>query len=759
MSVAPGTRLGPYEITAKLGEGGMGEVWRATDARLGREVALKTLPGGFASDRERIERFRREARTLAALDHPGIVTVHSVEEIDGIHLLTMQLVDGQSLDRLIAASGMTLDMLLELGVEIAAAIAAAHEKGVVHRDLKPANVMIGRDGHVKVLDFGLASVAESLPGDATVSGPLTGRGEIVGTVPYMSPEQVAGRPLDARSDLFSLGVVLYEMATGRRPFAGDSAAELMSSILRDPPPDPGKLRADLPAGVASLLEACLRKAPEQRIQSAREVHEALALLRRSPGSGWSPAVATELSIVVLPFVNLSNDPENEYFSDGLTEEIITDLAKVKALRVISRSSAMRLKGASHDVRAIGRDLDVRYVLEGSVRKAGSNLRISAQLIDAASDAHLWSEKFSGSVDDVFEVQESVSREIVRALDVRLTSEESRRLGERPIADFRAFELYLQARQEVHRYAPDRALELLRSAVAIEGETPPLLALVAAAKVAQTRAGVGGGRSVLDEAEREARILLAKAPGTGYGHSLLGHIAYERGELVEAAHELKLALEYEPADSDARFTLCTAYIAAGQHAEAIETGRRMLAIDPLSPFSWVASGLPHWFVGEPERAIPGVERAIELDPHNPILRWCASYTYALADRREEAWRQADALARLAPGIPYARQIQALLAGLEGRREEALRQIVDLDLTPLDAHHRFHLAESFFVAGDPGRGFDLLEQAIEGGFYPFAFIAEHCPFLDSVRPHPRFAALRDRARVRCEAFRETSSEKIR
>ncbi len=769
-----GTRLGPYEITAKLGEGGMGEVFRAHDSRLDRDVALKILPSEVGAEPERLERFRSEARALAALDHPGIVTIYSVEEADGVHFLTMQLVDGQSLDRLVLAGGLTSERILELALGLAEGVAAAHAKGIVHRDLKPANVMVTADGRVKVLDFGLAKVtAGGLPSAKSVTHLQTSEGAVMGTMPYMSPEQVTGQPVDARTDIFALGVVLYELASGQRPFEGRSAAELVSSILRDAPRPLAELRSDLPAGYASLVERCLRKSIHDRVQTAGIVRDELRALRglTSPHSGADPdssaakgtaagapkersgPVDARPSLVVLPFANLSPDAENEYFSDGLTEEIIADLAQVRALRVISRTSSMQLKGAHKDVRTIGRELGVRYVLEGGVRKAGNSLRITAQLVDAATDANLWGEKFSGTLDDVFELQERVSREIVRALDVKLTSDEHRRLAERPIADARAFELYLQARQELRRYAPERAAGLIHEAMRIEGETPPLLAQLASVKVMQMRAGVGRDRALLDEAEHEALRLLARVPDASYGHALLGQVEYERGNMPGAVHHCKRALERAPNDSDTLFTLLTSYIGAGQNAEARGVARRMVASDPLSPFSWVASGLPYWFVGEPERAIPDHRRALELDPRNLILNWCIGYTYALVGRLADAARHAQVLAEVGPDVPYTRQLLALIDGLEGRRQAALDRIVPLDVAPLDAHHRFHLAESFVAAGDLERGADLLEQAIEGGFYPYPFIDRHCPFLEPLRALPRFATLRARAQMRVEAFRES------
>jgi serine/threonine protein kinase/Flp pilus assembly protein TadD len=756
MTLAAGTRLGPYEISSPLGAGGMGEVYRARDTRLDRDVALKVLPAEMAGDPDRLERFRREAKALAALDHPGVVSVHSVEEADGLHFLTMQLVEGQSLDRLIPSAGMPIDRILAIASGLADALVAAHARGIVHRDLKPANVMITADGRVKVLDFGLAKFAELDPSGApTVTHVLTNSGVIMGTVPYMSPEQVSGRPVDQRSDIFSFGVTLYEMVTGRRPFQAASSAELASQILRDTPRPLADLRRSLPAGLDVLVERCLEKRAENRFTSAGELAGALRAVRRSlqPGTA-APAAApagNDRTIVVLPFANSSADPENEFFSDGLTEEIISDLSKIRALRVISRTSSMQLKGARKDLRTIARELGVRYVLEGSVRKAGSSLRITAQLADASADASLWSEKYSGTLDDVFEVQERVSREIVRALDITLTSDEHRRLAERPIANARAFELFLQARTELRRYAPARAEALLREAVRVEGASPTLTSQLTWVKVMRVRAGMSRDRSLLDEAEREARELLERVPEAGFGHSLLGQIEYERGRLVEAVRHCKLALAREPNDSDTLVYLGMAYVAAARYGEAFATVRRMVACDPLSPLSWLSAGTAPSFEGRPADGIPDLEHALELDPNNLMVHWGSGYVYAQLGRLDDARRHARALEAILPEGPYTRQAFSLIDGLEGRTEEALARITGIDPAPLDAHHRFHLAESFIVAGEHDRGLDLLEQSVSG-FYPYPYLSEHCRFLNPVRGTARFSAYLEAARRHAEAFRE-------
>jgi serine/threonine protein kinase len=774
MSFAPGVRLGHHEIIDVIGAGGMGEVYRALDTTLGRQVALKVLPPELARDPSRIDRFRREARTVAALNHPHIVTIHSVERdaATGVHYLTMELVEGASLERRLPPSGLPVATLLELAWALADALAAAHERGIVHRDLKPANVVMTADGRVKVLDFGLAKsheVAAAGDGDAETIA-RTMEGIVLGTVPYMSPEQVQGCAVDARSDIFSLGVLLYEAATGARPFQGTSEAALMSSILRDPPPPLAARRSDLPEALGRLIGRCLEKDRDRRVQGAAAVRDEIDAIRkqvasgrlgtvsaappetsapREPASG-GPSSRGRRSLVVLPFVNLSPDADNAFFSDGLSEELIADLAKVEALSVISRTSSMQLKGTTKDVRTIGRDLGVQYILEGSVRKAGNSLRITAQLVDVATDAPLWSDKYSGTLEDVFEVQERVSKEIVKALGVRLTSDEQRRLSEREIADPRAYELYLLARHEIRRYAIPRALSLVEEAIRIEGEVPLLRATRAWATLWQVRLGMAKDQSPLDDAERTARALLAERPDAAYGYSLLGHLEYERGRLLDAFRSFQRAIGLEPNDSDVLVMMTFTLQGAGQDEAAQAMALKLMQCDPLSPASWMAAGGPQWFVGRADRAVSDMLRGLEIDPDSFILHWCIGYAYALAGKMAEARCHGAELDRLFPGVPYAGQLLSLLDGLEGRREAALQRLAPINTAVLDAHQHFHLAESFIVAGDLDRGLDLLEGS-NAGFHPYGYMAAHCRFLDPVRHLPRFQAILEQARVRTEAFR--------
>jgi serine/threonine protein kinase len=420
-----GRTLSHYRINAAIGKGGMGDVYRATDTKLGREVALKVLPPDVACDPERLARFQREARAVAALNHPHIVTIHSVEEADGVHFLTMELVEGQVLDRLIPASGLPVERIFEIAGALAEALAAAHEKGIIHRDLKPANVMVTDDGRVKILDFGLAKDvhAETSSDTALTSAGHTQAGVVMGTLAYMSPEQIAGRTLDHRTDIFSLGIVLHEMATGRRPFEGTSSAELASSILRDSPPLVTDVRADLPSDLARVIRRCLEKEPGHRVQTARDISNefrdlAQTASRKEPATNSAPrAVASADSgaaraeegfwIAVLPFKCAGANSDLTALADGITDDIVTGLSRFSYLRVIARSSTLHYAHSELDVRAVGRELGARYVMEGALRQSGSRLRIPVQLVDAQSGAHLWAETYDRTFhpEEIFALQD------------------------------------------------------------------------------------------------------------------------------------------------------------------------------------------------------------------------------------------------------------------------------------------------------------------------------------------------------------------
>ena len=760
----PGPRLTSaladrYRIERELGQGGMATVYLAEDLKHHRKVAIKVLKPELAAAIGG-ERFLREIETTANLRHPHILPLYDSGRTGGqadgrtddFLYYVMPFVEGQSLrDRMGGGTPMPVEDALQITREVADALGYAHAHGVIHRDIKPENILL-ESGHAVVADFGIAKAVSALGG-----AQLTGTGLAVGTPAYMSPEQVLGEAtVDGRSDLYSLGCVLFEMLTGEQPFAAPTPQRTIARRLTEPPPAPSSSRPEIGVQLSGAVQRVMAPEPGDRPATAAEFARTLST---PSGAAWATTATSKApqsrakGLVVLPFVNRSPDSGDEYFSDGLTEEIISDLAGVKALSVISRTSAMRLKGSDKDVRTIGRELGVRYVLEGSVRKAGSSLRITAQLIDAEADAQLWSEKYGGTLDDVFEVQERVSREIVKALGVTLSSDEDRRLGERVIRNVRAFELYLEARLELRGLGAtmERGKQLLRQAIEIEGPTAPLLGLLAWADVARVKAGLADP-AILAECAVQADALLAMAPDAPYGYAVHGYVAFERGRFPEAVRHFRAAIERDPDDNDSIFWTCVTYWNAGHIERAEPLARQMKARDPLSPLSWLAVGVTAWFAGNLGEALPWLRRAVELDPAGFIGRWSLGYACAVAGEVKPAADEVAWLAQYGPQVPYTWQLQALVAAMQGDRQKALEILAPVDTAPLDFHLTFHFSESFAMAGETARALAVLEEAVDKGFFSHRFMTQYCPFMAPLRGSAEYERIMEKARRRWKEFGE-------
>lgn len=740
--------LGPsYRLERELGHGGMATVYQAHDLKHQRRVAIKVLHPEHSAALGK-ERFLREITTTANLSHPHIVPVFDSGEADGQLYFVMPLIDGESLRARLEREGpLPVAEAIRLIREVADALEYAHGAGVLHRDLKPENIMLSR-GHALLADFGIAG---STIGTSEQSR-LTQTGTSLGTPAYMSPEQATGeRELGPPSDVYGLGSILFELLTGEAPFTGPTFEAILVKRFTQEAPRCSSRRADTPPACDAAVARALARDPAARFGSAREFAEALGPGHAAPTAS-RPAATDDRSLAVLPFNNLSADPDNEFFSDGLTEELITDLASVKALRVISRASSQQLKGTTKGMREIGSTLGVRYVLTGGARKAGNALRITAQLTDTTTDQQVWAEKYSGTMDDIFDVQERVSRAIVEALRVTLTTSESARLADRPIKDPRAFELYLRAQALVRRYGSsvDQVDGLIDLAIAIEGPSLPLRALRGLLWVSQMRAGMSTDEEHLSKAEAEARELIRLAPEAAYGYSLLGFIGYERGRMAETVRYLGQALERDPSDADALFFLGIALTAAGQIEAGLAAGRRFLEIDPLSPMAGVLYNSSHWFAGRPAEGLREHEHALVLDPENPIIHWSLGYTYALLGQVEKARQRADWMHARVPHMPYTVQLLSLVEALEGRQAEARATLATMAELNFDGHITFHLSESYAMAGDVATGLQLLERSIERGFYPSDYIAVFCPFLAPLRSHPDFGRIAARAATRRAEF---------
>jgi eukaryotic-like serine/threonine-protein kinase len=595
MTLRPGHRIGAYEITGHLGSGGMGEVYRARDTRLGREVALKVLPAALAQDPDRRQRFEREARAAAGVNHPHIVTLHSVEEADGVLFLTMELIEGRSLrDLLNEKQGLPFDLFLDLATPLAEAVHAAHRQGITHRDLKPENVMITGQNWVKVLDFGLAKLTDPALSEAAgtqVATFVTAEGP-KGTVAYMSPEQAEGKKLDARTDVFSLGVMLYEMATGTRPFRGDSTASTLSAILRDTPKPVVDLRQGFPPQLNRIIQRCLTKDPDRRYQTALDLRNELETLREEQRS---PAPGTRLQagpkrIVVLPFENLG-PADDAFFSAGITEEITSRLAAVSGLAVISRTTAIQYNRAGKTLKQVGMDLGAEFILEGTVRwaKRGetSKVRVTPQLIRAADDSHLWADRYDRDLDDIFEVQSEIAERVVKELGVSLLEPERKAVNAKPTENMEAYQAYLRGLDYGSRpdYSPvifQTAIRMFERAVELDQNFA-----LAHAKLAYFHSqlyffGYDRSDGRLKLAKEAAERALALAPNLPEARRALGKYYYAgHRDYASAIREYETVLRDNPNQADVLVDLAAAYRRMGQMEKAIEIFSQAEALEPLN----------------------------------------------------------------------------------------------------------------------------------------------------------------------------------
>ena len=734
MTLKTGQTLGHYRIERLIGQGGMGAVFCAEDTKLYRKVALKVLPAEMASNADRLARFQREAQAVAALNHPHIVTLFSVEEAEGTHFLTMELIEGDSLDHELPPGGLPLAKVFDIGASLADALTAAHEKGVIHRDLKPANVIITKDGRVKVLDFGLAKLALSSSEDQPAAVPetsgapteigrrdqsLTAAGLMVGTVPYMSPEQVNGRTVDARTDIFSLGVVLYELATGRRPFAGGSPAETISSILRDIPRPVTEARREAPRHLGRIIDHCLQKDPEARFQTAKDVRNELRALRRevesgdlgqasqiqtsspaaiaastpaavstmsgeaagagssrawiwaivgaavviaigaafwlggrrSAGPGTDLAPATDVasgtatgsagaakvnSLAVLPFTNMSADKDQEYFSDGLTEELLNALVKIPDLKVAGRTSSFAFKGKNEDMRTIGEKLGVTNLLEGSVRKSGNRVRITVQLVKAADGFHLWSETYDRTLDDIFAVQDDIAKSVASALQVTLVG----RGAEAKTPDTEAYDLVLQAHfvmQAVSKESIDRARPMLEQALKLSPDYAPAWAEMGVVHLRESEIALTV--TEVQQGTRRAKEALARAleldPNLAVARSRMAGVQMKEWDFAGASQSMNLAMAAPGASSSILVNAAGVYSALGRVEEASAVLKRALSADPLNVVAYTNLARFELYLDRLDAAEADGLKALELRKNNVNAYWVLGDIHLRRGQTEQA----------------------------------------------------------------------------------------------------------------------------
>ena len=769
-----GTTISHYEVLDKLGEGGMGVVYKARDTQLGRFVAIKVLLPSPGESSDRQARFIQEARAASSLNHPSIITIHDIVESRDGECIVMEFVRGHTLaDSLSSGRIPTVDCL-KLAMQIADALAAAHSIGIVHRDLKPANVMITPEGLAKVLDFGLAKLALGEGAldfqdstDVTMSihlpngRPRTAEGAIIGTVAYMSPEQAEGRRVDSRSDIFSFGSLLYEMLTGERAFQGKSGLEILASVLRDMPRGLDHPGPDTPPELQEIVLRCLRKDPDQRYQSMTDVKTALeqiyfasrsGLMTAASGVWRRPAQAKATpSIAVLPFLNLSSDKENEYFSDGLAEEVINALTRVPNLRVTARTSAFAFRGASQDVKQIGDALNVASVLEGSVRKAGNRVRINVQLVCVADGNSLWAERFDREMTDVFEIQDEISQNIVGKLKVRLTSQSGSDQGNlAPLAvkryteNLEAYNLYLKGRFELYKMTLE-GLESSRRLFEEAIRLDPNYALahdgLAQCWYNQGFLGFVAPKEAMPKAKASVRRTIELDESIAEAHATLGVVlALYDWDWPGAERELLRSIELNGSSPVSRDLYAFYFLRpVGRIGEAIAEVQNALSLDPLSILFRVHLGFLYSLQGEYNHSIAQFHKVLEMNPQyylahammGPVYSYVGNFDEALACYSRARVADADS--------KFVDSLEAMTLALAGRRSEATAMLDTISRRAL-GHYISPVSIAYICTalGDKDRAFENLDRAIFDRD-PNVVGLKSNPIFENLRADERYHAL--------------------
>jgi len=670
-----GKTISHYKILEKIGEGGMGVVYKAEDTKLKRIVALKFLHPDLVRDTEAKERFVQEAQAAAALDHPNICTVHEINESDGQTFIAMAFVEGQSLKDKIKTGQLELDEALDLTSQVAEGLHAAHKKGITHRDIKPANIVLTKEGLAKIMDFGLAKLSWGVD--------LTKTATIMGTVAYMSPEQATGERVDQRTDIWSLGCILYEMLTGRRPFKSTHDQAAIYSILNDEPEPITRVRNDVPVGIEKILQTCLQKDPHNRYSDMEALISYLKFVDMKDKTRSAYPIPTKEeppSIAVLPFVNMSADPEQEYFCDGMAEELINTLTKIKDLKVVARTSAFAFKGKTIDVREIGRMLNVEKVLEGSVRKSGDKLRITAQLVNVADGYHLWSEKFDRDMEDIFAIQDEISLAIVDNLKITLLKKEEEALLKRYTEDLEAYNLYLKGIYFLRMYTAEGFQEAIKCfELTLQKDPNYALAYYGLAEVFYAISFWANvpPHEAYPKAKEYAKKAIEIDEDIGEAHSALGLVyTFYDWNWKEAERELTRALELNPSSAIIHMSYSWFLSLTEKHEEAIFEAKRAQELDPLSPLIISHIGLACIWGCQFDKAIDELKAGISLAPNFYLMHYYLGLAYRAKYMFEEAITEYEKAIPLSGGSPWPAMILATTyfeSGKISRGEEAFRNL--------------------------------------------------------------------------------------
>jgi len=776
-----------FRVIEKLDEGGMGVVYKAIDTRLNRPVALKFLPDKIARDSQALERFRREAQAASALNHPGICTIYDIGEHDGRAFIAMEFIDGETLRSHIHGKALPLEETLRLGIQIAEALDAAHSEGIIHRDVKPANIFVTRRGQAKVLDFGLAKLvpkgianADSDSGGATTDSTSI-VGIISGTPAYMSPEQVRGDNLDGRTDIYSLGLLLFEMATGRQAFSGGTGGVIIEAVLTRSPVPARTINPEIPPQLEEIISKALHKDREQRYQHVGEVRAELQQLERGPDSGWrarqetaqsvlssntgrlqttaeqkaadstaqTSAPRTERvsriidSIAVLPFENASRDAEHEYLGDGIAGSLINILATIPKLRVMAQSTVFRYKGRGMDAQAVGRELNVRAVLTGRIMQSGGALRIGTELVDVPTGSQLWGGQYDRKPGDIFAIQDEISGEISEKLRLKLTRAEKKRLTKRETVDAEAYRLYLKGRHHWNKWTEEgfyKAIEYFQEAV----EKDPSYAL-AYTGVADSYVLLGWNsylppKDAFPKAKRAAMGALRLDPDLGEAHTSEAAVLWLHDwRWPEAGSEFRRSLALSPSHPTASHWYAEHLMTMGRHAEAIEQMKKSQELDPLSLIISVAIGWAFYMGRKYDEAIEQFRRTVELDPNYPVTYWILGLVLRKMGRHEMAIAEGEKGVKLSGGSPLMKAALAQTLATAGASERALQILDEL----IELAKQKYVASHFFAGihiglGEQDRAMEYLEKSYEEHSHWLMYLHMD-PGMDSLRSYQRFQDL--------------------